>query len=511
MSSTLFRGCMVQHDARSEFEPVTHDILVDDDRIAAIEPAGIVTGADQIVDAEGMLAAAGMINGHFHSWDHFIKGRVENLPMELMMPYLRPAKPLALSDRQVYLRTMAGAIESLRSGSTTIVDDMSLGASLSRGHAEAALQAYEDSGLRAYLGFSMIDKPIVDSWPFVEECFEPDLLATLRALPRPEGSALLSLVRDLARTHHPASRRVGVLVAPSAPQRCTDGFLVECRRLADELDLPTIIHLLETRLQVITSYELYGKSMVEHLHDIGFLAPKTSLIHAVWLTPRDRERIATSGATVQYNPFSNAVLGAGVADLRAILDAGINVSMGSDGCGIPFTCSMSTTIKFGACLPRIRDSDYQSWPSAADIWEAATEGGATALDRTGDLGRLKPGYKADFVLYRLDTSGLLPLNVPVRQLVHGETVAGVDTVVVDGRIVLRGGKLALLDEAAIIGELQAVHAELKDQIMASEASARPVFEGVARAYEKAGRHPVPADMTRALLEPRAQNAEPSDG
>ena len=194
---------------------------------------------------------------------------------------------------------------------------------------------------------------------------------------------------------------------------------------------------------------------------------------------------------------------------RALLDAGINVSMGSDGCGIPFTCSMNTTIKFGACLPRIRDADYARWPASEDIWEAATVGGARALGRDRELGRVAPGYKADFVLYRLSASGLLPLNVPVRQLVHGETVAGVDTVVVDGQVVVAGGKLTLVDEDAIVAELQAVHAELKDQIMGSEESARPVFEGVSKAYAMALERKVPADMTRALLEDRAQNPERS--
>jgi len=508
MTTTLYRGCLVMRDARSPFDFSPQDILVDGERISAIEPSGTIDSADEIVDATGTLAAAGMINGHFHSWDHYIKGRVENLPMELMMPYLRPAKPLQLTDRQVYLRTMAGAIESLRTGATTIVDDMSLGPSLNRGHADAALQAYEDSGVRAYLGFSMINRPIVDSWPFVEECFSPDLLEQLRALPRPAGEDLLGLVRDLANTHHPASRRVGVLVAPSAPHRCTDAFLKECRELAEELDLPTIIHVLETRLMAITADEFYGRSMIQHLDDIGFLAPKTSLIHAVWLTPGDREVISRTGATVQYNPFSNTVLGAGVLDLRALQEAGINVSMGSDGCGIPFNCSMNTTIKFGACLPRIRDADYDKWPTSADIWEAATVGGAVAFGREKDLGRLEPKHKADFVLYRLDSSGLLPLNVPVRQLVHGETVGGIDTVVVDGQIVLQGGKLTLIDEDAIIAELQAVHAELKDQIMGSEDSAQPVFEGVEKAYRMALQRPVARDMTRALLEDHAQNAKP---
>ena len=506
MAKTLYRGCLVMRDARTDFDPKPKDLLVEDDRISAIEPMGTIGDADQIIKADGMLAAAGMVNGHLHSWDHFIKGRVETLPMELMMPYLRPAKPLQLTDRQVYLRTMAGAIESLRTGATTVVDDMSLGQSLNRSHAEAALQAYEDAGIRTMLGFSMIDKPVVDSWPFVDDCFPPDVLANLRSLPRPDGDALLDLVRDLAQTYHPSGNRIGVLVAPSAPQRCTDGFLKKCRLLADELDLPTIVHILETRLQVVTATEFYGKSMVAHLSDIGFLAPKTSLIHCVWMTPEDLSLIARSGATVQYNPYSNAVLGAGVPDFQAFKAAGINISMGSDGCGIPFNCSMNTTIKFGACMPRIRDADFANWPTSADIWEAATVGGAIAFGQQDNLGRIASGYKADMVFYSLKSSGLLPLNEPVRQLVHGENVPGIELVVVDGRIVMSNGKLTCIDEDKITAELQDVHAELKDQIMGSEGSAKAVFEGIRKVYEKALNVSIGQDVTKALLEDHAQNA-----
>ena len=507
MKRILFSGCLVMRDARSEFDSNPHDILTEGDRILAIEPSGVISDADSTVDVSGTLAAPGMINGHIHSWDHYIKGRIENLPMELMMPFLRPARPLRLTDRQVYLRTMAGAIETLRTGATMVVDDMSLGQHLDRGHAEAALQAYEDSGVRAMLGFSMIDKAIVDSWPFVEECFPADVLEKLRSLARPDGDALLNLVRDLAITHHPSESRVGVLVAPSAPQRCTNDFLKKCRALADELNLPSILHVNETRLQVITAQEFYGQSMIEHLANLGFLAPMTSLIHCVWMTPKDLDLIARSNATIQYNPHSNAVLGAGVPDFQAFKAAGINISMGSDGCGIPFNCSMNSTVKFGACLPRVRNADYENWPTASDIWEAATVGGAIAFGRGNDLGSIKPGLLADFVCYRLDSSGLLPLNDPVRQLVHGDNAAGIDTVVIDGDVVVRGGKLICIDEDKIIAELQAAHLELNDQIMSSENSSKAVFHGIRRVYEKASRMPVPSDVNHAFLDPYAQNID----
>ncbi len=509
MAKLLFQGATVIADGASALPGAPSDILIENDRIAAIEPVGTIGNADRKIDASELIAAAGLINGHLHSWDHFIKGRVENLPMEMMMAHLRPAVPLPLTERDIYLRTMMTAIELLRTGSTTIVDDMSLGQSFDRRHVDAALQAYTDAGIRTYLGFSMIDKPVVDSWPFVEESFAPDTLQWLRSLPRPQGGALLDLVRDLAKTHHPKHSRVAVIVAPSAPQRCTDDFLRACRALADELDLPTIIHVLETRLQSVTAEVFWGRSMVEHLCALGFLKANTALVHGVWLSPRDRELIARSGASVQYNPWSNASIGSGAADFRALRDAGINVSMGSDGCGVTFTCSMLLTLKFGAGIGRIRTPQHEDWPTAAEIWDAATSGGARALGREAELGRLAPGYKADLVFYRKSSMGLVPLNAPVRQLVHGECGSGIDTVVVDGAVVMQNGQSTRVDELKLIAEFQAAHANLRERIEASEAASAPLLEGLGRIYQRALAVPIPSDVTRGVIENYLTSGVPS--
>ncbi|MGE4248860.1 MAG: amidohydrolase family protein [Parvibaculaceae bacterium] len=462
------------------------DILVSGDRIAAIEPALTiaVSTAAQVVDASRLLVLPGMINGHVHSWDHFLKGLLENLTTELFMAQIRPRTPVVLTDRQIYLRTMIGAIESLKTGATTIVDDMSLGQFFSRDSVAAAFQAYEDSGTRALVGFSMIDKPVVDSYPFVDELFPSNLLAELRALPRPRGADLLGLCRELAATHHPSSHRVGVIVAPSAPQRCTDEFLKACRRLADELDLPAMIHCQETRLQIVTSEEFYGRSIVAHLRDLGFLAPRTSLIHSTWLSERDIEIIAKSGASVQYNPWSNIVTGSGVAPVRRCLESGINVGMGSDGTGILFGVNMLNTVGVGAALQTIYEPDYRRWLTAQEAFEAATLGGARALGLADRLGRLQVGYKADLVGYSLDATSLTPLNDPVRQVVYGERGSGVDTVVVDGRIVLRGGRCTLIDEVALLREAQDAHAELQEQITRSLGDSQPFIDALSKVYFK---------------------------
>lgn len=492
MGTRVFRGCFVMADAKAPLR-CARDILVQDNFIRAIEPAGTIAQADEIIDCSNLLAAPGLINGHLHSWDHFLKGRIENLPMEVMMAHIRPAKPVRLTDRQIYARTMIGAIESLRTGATTIVDDMSLGQIFDRGHVDAALQAYEDAGIRAYLGFSMIDKPVLDSWPFVDQCFAEDLQATLRALPRPDGGQLVELVRSLAKTHHPRSRRVGVIVAPSAPPRCTDEFLRTCRRLADDLDLPVMTHVLETRLQVVTAHTFYGRSMVEQLDAIGFLRPSTALIHAVWLTPRDRDLIGASGASMQYNPWSNGILGSGVADFRAAREAGINVSMGSDGCGATYGSSMLTSLKLGGVMSRISRPDYENWVTADELWHSATVGGAKALGRDHELGRLVPGQRADIVFYRRDSYSLSPLNNPVRQIVNGESGSAIDTVVVDGTLAMRAGQLTRIDEAKLLAEFNAAYEELAPTIIESEKASGALLEGIDRIYRKSLTVPIPSD------------------
>jgi 5-methylthioadenosine/S-adenosylhomocysteine deaminase len=500
MTSLVLRGALVMQDGQSVFRPDPCDVLIEDQRIRAIAPIGTLSSPAHEIDARGLIATPGLINGHLHSWDHFIKGRTENLPMEMVMAHLRPALPLPLTERHIYLRTMMTALECLRTGATTVVDDLSLGQTFDRRHVDAALQAYQDAGVRAYVGFSMIDKPVVNSWPFVEERFAADVLRTLRSLPRPRGEELLGLVRELAITHHPSSSRVAVLVAPSAPQRCSDSFLRSCRGLADELDLPIMVHVLETRLQVVTAQIFWGCSMVEHLLALDFLGPRTALIHGVWLSPRDRKLIAEAGATVQYNPWSNAAIGSGIADFRALRDAGINVAMGSDGCGVTFNCSMLLALKFGAGLGRVRTADHHRWPSADEIWEAATRGGARALGREAELGRLAPGCKADIVLYRLSSIGLVPLNSPVRQLVHAECGSGIDTIIIDGEVVMRSGKFTRVDEDALIAQFQAAHADLLESIAASEAASEALLAGLGRIYRRPLSIAIPEDVTRGVVD-----------
>jgi 5-methylthioadenosine/S-adenosylhomocysteine deaminase len=482
MRKTLV-GCLalLGPEAKASDGPV--DIVIEGTRIAGIRPHGASEPEGEALDMRKRLVAPGLINGHFHSHEGFSKGRTDNLPLELWMNTVRPTKPLPLSARDVYLRTMVGAIDAVKSGTTTMCDDLNIAPLIRRDHVEAAYQAYEDVGIRAYLGPSLFDKPFFRAVPFVEEEFPPELLTELDAAPIYSAKELLDFARELARARHPEANRVAYMATPSAPQRCTEGFLREVRALADEFDLPTMIHVQETRLQVVTGQLWYGSTMVEYLARIGFLKPKTQLIHGVWLNPREIDLLAQTGTTVQHNPTSNLKLGSGIAPIRAILDAGINISMGADGCGSIETNDMQTTLQLGALLNKVR-GDYPAWVGAEESFFAATRGGAKALGRERDLGVIEKGSAADLVAYRLDAISFSPLNNPLRQLVYAATKADIDLVMVDGDVIQREGRLVRVDEDKLLAEIREVHERIAPNLAEADKHVERILEPYRRIYDR---------------------------
>ncbi|MGJ7542668.1 amidohydrolase family protein [Variovorax sp. LT1R16] len=481
---TLLRNARALLGDALAFDGQPRDVLIEGDRIAAIEAAGTLADADDTIDLRDRLLVPGLVNGHQHSHEHFQRGRTENLPLELWMHLVRTRTPVTLTPRQVYLRTMIGAIESLRTGCTTLVDDTALGGAIDRTRIEAALQAYDDAGIRALVGFAMMDKPIVDNFPFVEKHFSAALAAELRAASRPAPEDQLGLVRELARTRHPQSNRVGVLVSASAPQRCTEGFLQAVRGLADDLALPVITHVQETRLQVVTGQLFFGCPIVEYLDRIGFLKPATSLIHAVWLNPREIDALARSGATAQHNPWSNLLLGSGVQPVHELLDAGVNVSLGSDGSCSTVTVNMLNVLGSAAAVSKLRGDDHRRWLSAHEALHAGTLAGGRALGFGEALGSLRVGAIADLVAYRTDSVTFTPFNDPVRQLVYAERGAGLDFSMVAGEVAIEGGRLARVDEAALLREIEREFQDLAPRYAQAEAQMAPVLEAVERIHRE---------------------------
>jgi guanine deaminase len=483
-SSLLIQHGLVLINA---YEPpaVDTDILIQSGKIVAVGKNLDAAPETRRIDATGLLLAPGLINGHFHSHEHFHKGRFDNLPLELWMHFVRPPiAPPPLTPEQVYLRTMIGAIEALRTGTTFVVDDVNHAPHFSEDCIEAVFRAYQDIGLRALVSISLFDRPFYRSVPFVDDEMPLEVRSQLNAQSPPESQHLLDLVQKFAQSHHPDQHRVGFIVAPSAPQRCSDSFLIQVAQLANQYSLPMMMHVLETRLQAVTGRLFYNASMVEHLAQLNVLSSRLALQHCVWLTPRDIDLLAKSGTSVVYNPLSNCKLGSGQMPVQAFLEAGVNVALASDGCGSRDSLNMLSVVQATALLNKSPKRPPEEWISAETAFVFATEGGAKAFGRQGELGQLKPGFCADLVGYRLTKMPFVPLNNPLRQLVYAETGASVELVVVDGVDVMRDGQLTQVDEAALIQDIIATHQQLLPSLETSESTVQTLLPYYRRIYDR---------------------------
>jgi cytosine/adenosine deaminase-related metal-dependent hydrolase len=253
-------------------------------------------------------------------------------------------------------------------------------------------------------------------------------------------------------------------------------MLAGCAALADELDLPIHIHVLETRMQAVSSQRMYGATLPAHMHEIGFLGPRVNFEHAVWLTSDDITLIADAGVTAVHNPVSNMKLGSGVCPVPLLLRAGVNVALGTDGMSSNDGNDMFAALKMSGLLHKLWEVDYADWLGAREAWAMATAGGAHAAGAHDELGRIETGRRADLVLLDLDSRVFTPLNEPINHVVFSSTTAAVRSVLVGGRWTLQDGRLVGVDEAAILAEARALAPEVLSRNDEAFAQARRLLE-----------------------------------
>jgi 5-methylthioadenosine/S-adenosylhomocysteine deaminase len=377
------------------------------------------------------------------------------------------------------LRTILGCIEMIKSGTTTVIDDVHSGFPLSPECLDAVFQAYQDSGMRARVTIAYADKPYYQTIPFLEELLPPHLKPAPPLSVEANQDAVLALWRDFAKSWQ---GRVRFILSPSGPQRCTDGFLRKVWDLSGQYHLPVVVHVLETKVQAVTGRHFYGKSMVAHMQDLGLLTPLTALVHCVWVNDHDIELIARAGASIVHNPLSNLKLGSGVAPVGKMLEAGINVAVGTDNHNASDTANLFEAMKAAALIHKVSQPDYGRWPGAREALHMATRGGALCAGLSDQTGQIEPGKKADLVLLDLKALSFLPRNNLLNQLVFSENGAAVDTVIVDGKILMEGRRLSSVDEQEILRELEDRIAEIQKKITAGIAAGRELEPYFKKAY-----------------------------
>jgi len=480
----MIRGANILCKAKGEKPIEASDIIVEKDIISALGKnlAPERYKPDRIIDGGNKLVMPGLVNAHFHSHDRFDIGRLDNIPLELWMAlYNTPLGKREWTPEEIYLRTALCCIEMLKSGTTMVVDDVFHTMPFSSEHIEAVFRAYQDSGMRAWASIAFSDRPYCETIPYLSEVLPKRLKGELSKPPSLSPRDVLNLWRKYGENWR---GRVQFIAATSAPHRCSDIWLKDAWALANELDIPVTVHVLETKVQAVTGRLFYKTSVVDHMRKIGILDSKTILIHVVWVTDTDIDMISDAGASVVHNPVTNLRLGSGIAPIRKMVEAGINVGLGTDNNSANDSSNMFEAMKTAALLNKVTTFEYERWLGAADVLHMATHGGASCVSGQNEIGELKVGSKADMVIIDLGKLPFLPTHNIVHQLVFCEKGFSVDAVIVDGRFLVEQGRVVSINENSIIKEIRQNAEKLKNEIDKASTRARELEPYIRSAYYK---------------------------
>jgi cytosine/adenosine deaminase-related metal-dependent hydrolase len=445
MKTLVHGGDVVAYAAGSHRLVRNGALVFEDDRVTFVGRA-FAGAVDRRIDATGKLVIPGLVNIHCHAdveaggrliadvgrRDYFHTGFLNYYGARKGTKSLGPRQDPDVGGR-------FAMAEMLRNGCTTVVD---IGVP-AESHARIAGQL----GLRAYLG------PAYKSADYVVDgagrlCYEEN---------EAEGLAGLERAKAFIRAHAGEGRIQGMLF-PYQVDTCSPALLRATRKAADELGVGIEIHAGQNLLEFHEILRRHTLTPVEYLADTGLLGPDTIVGHCIISTAhhlaalpagRDLEIFAQSGASVAHCPLVFARRGNALESFAKYRRAGINVGLGTD----TYPRDLISEMRWASNLCKIVERDF-TVATAADVFTAATLGGARAL-RRDDLGRLAPGAKADLVLIDMCSFRIGPYRDPIRALVQCGTADDVDRVIVDGKTVVEDGHVIGLDEAALLAEAQA--------------------------------------------------------
>lgn len=443
------------------FDAEALDVLIAGGRIDALVPPGTVKGEGmERVDASGFALIPGLVNGHNHAQTHLARGLFDRYSLETYLSQL----PWAIGQRRLedkHLSAQIGAAELVSKGCTAGYDMFAEIPLPTAEGVDAVARGYATVGMRAVIAPMMADRSFYEAVPGLAEALpEPLRGEALRARAAPHAESIAACRRILEGWAFDRNALRPAL-GPTIPHHCTDDFLIACRDLARDSGIGMQMHVAESKLQTVVAQKVYGTTLVGHLQALGLLNAGFCAAHGVWLDADDCERLADAGASVSHNPGSNLKLGSGLADMRGMLAAGINVALGTDGSACSDNLNVFEVMRLAAGLSRIRGRPPEDWISAREVLHAATEGGAKALGFER-IGRIEAGWHADLVLLDLNALHYVPLNDLANQIVFGEDGTGVHSVMVGGRWVLRERRLLNVDPAKLRRDADAAVARLAE-------------------------------------------------
>ena len=387
--------------------------------------------AARVIEAAGRLVTPGFVNVHTHAVLSLMRGIA--IDMGFAPAYTRgvPHGHEITADEAVALARL-GALEALTFGSTVMVD--------SYVHADATLPAMSELGLRVWSCTRFHD---VDFTRVHEGIWRHDPAI---------GEACIAATMRLMKTHHGTNNgRTNAMLAPHAPDTCSDALLAKVAGIARETGVNVWTHLSQSPLENRVIAERSGCTPTQLLDRVGLLNDKLIGAHCIFLTDDDIARIAASGMTVAHVPKGNAT-GGSMAPTPKLKQAGARIALATDN----LTQDMTEAMRWALAVARIQLGSVSPDWQPKDAFAMATSAGAAALGHGHEMGRLAKGYLADFVVFDFRHAHLTPLLDPLGTLVHDGCGRDVEHVFVDGRQVIADGEPTLADGARIRADAQAV-------------------------------------------------------
>jgi len=404
------------------------DIGIADDRIEFIVPAGQRVPdfiPDRKINGKNMLAMPGMVNAHTHCAMTLMRNAADDLPLhKWLFEKIFPIED-RLTDDDVYWGTRLAAAEMIKSG-TTALADMYL-------HMDAAARGIVDTGMRVNLSKSPLEF-------------------------HSEGGLKADDVFDDVRTYFKNwngkyNGRIRVYLEVHSTYLFDWPSLIRASELAKELGTGIHIHLLETARERKESFEKHEKSSVEICAETGIFDVPVIGAHLVHIDEEDIRILKQYGVNAAHNPTSNLKLGSGISPVHKMLDAGVNVALGTDGTASNNNLNMFEEMHLAALIHKGVAQDPEL-VTARQAFMMATVNGSRAVGFGDETGILKPGMKADMILLDMDKPHLCPVNDPFSAVVYSAQASDVDTVIVDGNILMEKRELKTIDEERVMFEVR---------------------------------------------------------
>ncbi|MDN4523846.1 5'-deoxyadenosine deaminase [Fictibacillus fluitans] len=428
MSSLLIKNAEIV--TMNEKEEILHgDIYIEDNRIKQIGP-GLDRQADVIIDAKNKTIIPGFIQTHIHLCQTLFRGQADDLQL---MDWLRQKIwPLEAShdEESIYYSALLGTGELIQSGTTSIVDMETVN------HTDYAFQAIAKSGIRAMSGKVMMDKGSDVPGPLREST----------------SSSLQQSADLLEKWHGRENGRIQYAFCPRFVVSCTEKLLTEVRELSRRHGAFVHTHAAENRGEIAIVQKETGMRNIVYLDHIGLANEKLILAHCVWLDDEEKSIIKKRKVKVSHCPGSNLKLSSGIAEVPQMLEQGISLSLGADGAPCNNNLDMLNEMRLAALIQKPVHGPTSM--NAKTVFKMATIGGARAAGMEHEIGSLEAGKKADMAILNLNDFHMYPSfgTDTISRIVYSATRADVETVIIDGNIIMDNRKLITMDKQTVLQE-----------------------------------------------------------